>query len=157
MRCPFCREDNDKVLDSRTAQDGMAIRRRRLCLSCNRRFTTYESIERVILKVIKRDGARVPFDRNKIRVGLEKACWKRPISSEQIDDLVNRVEANVESKFDAEVDSQYLGEIVMQYLKDIDEIAYIRYASVYRQFRDVQEFMAELGNMMKEGAGSKSI
>ena len=100
MRCPFCREDNDKVIDSRTAQDGAAIRRRRLCLSCNRRFTTYESVEKNALKVVKRDGVRVPYDRAKLRSGIEKACWKRPVSSEQIDEMVARIESLVESRFD---------------------------------------------------------
>ncbi len=150
MRCPFCREDNDKVIDSRTAQEGAAIRRRRLCLSCNRRFTTYESIEKTALKVVKRDGTRIPYDRNKLRSGLEKACWKRPISAEQIDNIVSRIETLVESKFDAEVESRFLGEAVMEELKILDEIAYIRFASVYRQFKDVQEFVKGLGMILKQ-------
>lgn len=149
MRCPFCREDNDKVIDSRTAQDGGAIRRRRLCLSCNRRFTTYESVEKTALKVVKRDGTRVPYDRTKLRSGIEKACWKRPISAEQLDTLIARIESLVESRFDAEVETQFLGEAVMEELKRIDEIAYIRFASVYRQFKDVQEFVKGLEPILK--------
>ena len=149
MRCPFCREDNDKVIDSRTAQDGAAIRRRRLCLSCNRRFTTYESVEKNALKVVKRDGVRVPYDRAKLRSGIEKACWKRPISAEQIDEMIAKIESLVESKFDAEVDSRFLGEAVMEQLRAVDEIAYIRFASVYRQFKDVQEFVKGLDAILK--------
>ena len=149
MRCPFCREDNDKVIDSRTAQDGAAIRRRRLCLSCNRRFTTYESVEKNALKVVKRDGVRVPYDRAKLRSGIEKACWKRPISAEQIDERVARIDSLGESKFDAEVDSRVLGEAVMEQLRAVDEIAYIRFASVYRQFQDVQEFVKGLDAILK--------
>ena len=149
MRCPFCREDNDKVIDSRTAQDGAAIRRRRMCLSCNRRFTTYESVEKTALKVIKRDGVRVPYDRSKLRAGIEKACWKRPISAEQIDALIDRIEAMVETKFDAEVDSKFLGEAAMEQLLSIDEIAYIRFASVYLQFQDAREFVKGLDAVLK--------
>ena len=149
MRCPYCREDNDKVIDSRTAQDGAAIRRRRMCLSCNRRFTTYESVEKTALKVIKRDGVRVPYDRSKLRAGIEKACWKRPISAEQIDALIDRIEAMVETKFDAEVDSKFLGEAAMEQLLSIDEIAYIRFASVYLQFQDAREFVKGLDAVLK--------
>ena len=149
MRCPFCREDNDKVIDSRTAQDGAAIRRRRMCLSCNRRFTTYESVEKTALKVIKRDGVRVPYDRSKLRAGIEKACWKRPISAEQIDALIDRIESMVETKFDAEVDSKFLGEAAMEQLLSIDEIAYIRFASVYLQFQDAREFVKGLDAVLK--------
>lgn len=149
MRCPYCREDNDKVIDSRTAQDGAAIRRRRMCLSCNRRFTTYESVEKTALKVIKRDGVRVPYDRSKLRAGIEKACWKRPISAEQIDALIDRIESMVETKFDAEVDSKFLGEAAMEQLLSIDEIAYIRFASVYLQFQDAREFVKGLDAVLK--------
>ncbi len=149
MRCPYCREDNDKVIDSRTAQDGAAIRRRRMCLSCNRRFTTYESVEKTALKVIKRDGVRVPYDRSKLRAGIEKACWKRPISAEQIDALIDRIESMVETKFDSEVDSKFLGEAAMEQLLSIDEIAYIRFASVYLQFQDAHEFVKGLDAVLK--------
>ena len=149
MRCPYCREDNDKVIDSRTAQDGAAIRRRRMCLSCNRRFTTYESVEKTALKVIKRDGVRVPYDRSKLRAGIEKACWKRPISAEQIDALIERIESMVETKFDSEVDSKFLGEAAMEQLLSIDEIAYIRFASVYLQFQDAREFVKGLDAVLK--------
>ena len=149
MRCHYCREDNDKVIDSRTAQDGAAIRRRRMCLSCNRRFTTYESVEKTALKVIKRDGVRVPYDRSKLRAGIEKACWKRPISAEQIDALIDLIEAMVETKFDAEVDSKFLGEAAMEQLLSIDEIAYIRFASVYLQFQDAREFVKGLDAVLK--------
>lgn len=148
MKCPFCREDNDRVLDSRTSPDGFAIRRRRECLKCRRRFTTYERIEESPLKVVKKDGTRVPFDRDKIKKGLEKACWKRPISDVQIDAIVSSVEDDVYSQYDTEVPSRYLGEFVMARLRELDQVAFVRFASVYREFKDVKDFVEELGPML---------
>lgn len=143
MKCPRCQQDNDKVIDSRASADGIAIRRRRECLGCGRRFTTYERIESTI-KVVKKDQSREPFDRDKIKRGLEKACWKRPISDVQLDQVIAAVENDLESQFEAEVDSKQIGELVMQYLRDLDQVAYVRFASVYREFQDLNAFVKEL-------------
>ncbi len=140
MKCPYCRKDNDRVIDSRTSPDG-SIRRRRECNSCRRRFTTYERIEDRPMHVIKKDGVRVPFERDKIRAGVEKACWKRPVSAEQIEALLVEVENEIFSKFETEVESQYLGELIMEHLRQLDQIAYVRFASVYREFQDVNDFV----------------
>jgi transcriptional repressor NrdR len=150
MKCPFCQKDNDRVVDSRATEDGLAIRRRRECLDCRRRYTTYERLEGLTIKVIKKDGGRVPFDRGKIRAGLEKACWKRPITSDQIEAIVSAVENEVYGKFDSEVESDYLGELVMKHLRLLDQVAYVRFASVYREFQDVRDFVDELEPMLAE-------
>src|SRR5207248_4021542 len=150
MKCPFCRADNDKVIDSRSSQDGLAIRRRRECNSCNRRFTTYERPEETTIKVIKKDGSRVPFEREKIKRGLERACWKRPITTRQIEVTTAAIENDVYQHFDSEVESRELGEIVMRYLRDLDAVAFVRFASVYRQFNDVYDFFEELRPMLGE-------
>ncbi|HWA98415.1 MAG TPA: transcriptional regulator NrdR [Pirellulales bacterium] len=150
MNCPFCRVDNDRVIDSRASHDGFAIRRRRECLNCKRRYTTYERIEETALKVIKKDGTRAPFERDRIRRGLEKACWKRPISDEQIEGIVSAVEADAYANFDSEVPTQYLGELVMQHLRKIDQVAFVRFASVYREFKDVRDFVDELEPMLDD-------
>ena len=144
MRCPFCREDNDKVVDSRLSENGFAIRRRRLCLSCNRRYTTSERLLDIGLKVIKKNGILEPFDPQKIRAGLQKACWKRAISEEQIEKVISDVEQEVYSNFDMEIESGVLGEIVIEQLMKIDQVAYVRFASVYREFKDVKDFVEEL-------------
>ncbi len=150
MKCPFCRKDNDRVIDSRASEDGFAIRRRRECLDCRRRYTTYERIEDVVLKVVKKDGNRSPFDREKIKRGLERACWKRPISDTQIEAIVSEIEADVYGNFDTEVESQYLGEQVMKHLRILDQVAFVRFASVYREFQDVRDFVDELEPMLEE-------
>jgi transcriptional repressor NrdR len=150
MRCPNCGVDNDKVIDSRTSEDGFAIRRRRECMACGRRSTTYERLEEVEVKVVKKDGVREPFNREKIRSGLAKACWKRPISDAQIDALVSSVEAKIHSEHDAEISTSDLGDMVMDKLKDLDEVAYVRFASVYRRFKDVRDFVDELKPMLKQ-------
>lgn len=150
MKCPFCKHDNDRVIDSRPAQEGFAIRRRRECLKCRRRYSTYEQIEELNVKVIKKDGSRVSFERARIKEGLEKACWKRPISSEQIEAMVSAVENEVYSTFDSEVESRQVGELVMQQLRLLDQVAYVRFASVYREFQDVRDFAAELEPMLEE-------
>ncbi len=126
------------------------IRRRRECLACHRRYTTYERIEEPTIKVVKKDGSRVPFHRERIKAGLEKACWKRPISDEQIDDLVTRVEREVHGRFETEVDSRELGELVMRELRQLDQVAYVRFASVYREFTDVRDFVNELRPMLED-------
>lgn len=150
MKCPYCQVDQDRVLDSRASEDGFAIRRRRECLACKRRYTTYERVERNTIKVVKKDGNRVPFDRNKIKLGLEKACWKRPISDKQLEAIVTEVENHIETNCENEVDSRELGELVMRHLRDLDQVAYVRFASVYRQFEDVQDFVEELKPMLEE-------
>jgi transcriptional repressor NrdR len=150
MKCPHCQQDNDRVIDSRAAQDGMAIRRRRECLACRHRYTTYERPEAPSIKVVKKDGGRVPFDREKIRTGLEKACWKRPITSEQIEAIVAAVENEIQANGESEVDTEYLGEMVMKYLRLLDQVAYVRFASVYREFQDVRDFVEELEPMLAE-------
>lgn len=150
MKCPFCAADNDKVIDSRSNNDGFSIRRRRECLNCQRRFTTYEHVERPSIKVIKKDGIREPFDAEKIREGLEKACWKRPVSDDVIRDLIGAIERDVHDRFDAEVPAEAIGELVMQHLQQIDQVAYVRFASVYRQFEDVHDFVDELQPMLNQ-------
>ena len=144
MKCPFCRMDNDRVIDSRACQDGYAIRRRRECLKCKRRYTTYERIEESAIKVVKKDGSRVPFSREKIKSGLESACWKRPIADRDIERTVAAIENDVYSSFESEIDSRRLGELVMDHLRDLDEVAFVRFASVYRQFADAGDFVDEL-------------
>lgn len=149
MICPFCREGETKVVDSRASED-FTVRRRRECLDCGRRFTTYEKIEQTPIKVIKKDGSRVPFEPARIRIGLERACWKRPVSQEQMDDIINGVEADIYDNFEKEVPSQYIGEKVFDMLRDIDQVAFVRFASVYREFKDVNDFVEELGPMLRE-------
>ena len=153
MMCPFCRHAETKVIDSR-ASDQFVIRRRRECLSadCARRFTTYEKIEESPLKVIKKDGSRVPFDREKIRSGLEKACYKRPVSDDQLEAIISEVEADIYQNFEREVPSREVGEKVMDLLRDVDQVAFVRFASVYREFKDVNDFVGELEPMLRERA-----
>lgn len=151
MMCPFCRHGETKVIDSRAAEE-FVIRRRRECLNlkCGRRFTTYEKIEETPLKVVKKDGSRVPFDREKIRSGLEKACYKRPVSDEVIEKIISDVEADVYRNFDREVPSRYIGERVFNMLRTVDQVAFVRFASVYREFKDVNDFVDELEPMLRE-------
>jgi transcriptional repressor NrdR len=144
MRCPFCKQDNDKVIDSRSSNEGAVVRRRRECVACSRRYTTYERVEEAPFRVIKKDGSRVPFDRAKIMHGMERACEKRPVSSAELDQMTDRVEARVKEMFDTEVSSKVVGSLVMEELKKKDAVAYVRFASVYREFKDVSEFMTEL-------------
>lgn len=144
MKCPFCRDENDRVIDSRAIQEGFAIRRRRECLSCRRRYTTYERIEESTIKVVKKDGSRDPFSREKIQRGLERACWKRPISDRDIEQTVAAIENDVYTSFENEIDSRRLGELVMDHLRDLDEVAFVRFASVYREFADAGDFVKEL-------------
>jgi transcriptional repressor NrdR len=155
MKCPYCRADNDKVLDSRASQDGFAIRRRRECLACKHRYTTYERIEATTVKIVKKDGSREAFDHAKLKRGLEKACWKRPVGDDQLESIIASVENELESAFESEVESRHVGELVMQHLRDIDEVAYVRFASVYRQFKDVQDFVEELRPMLAEARAAK--
>lgn len=148
MMCPFCKHDETKVIDSRGSQE-FVIRRRRECLKCERRFTTYEKIEESPLKVVKKDGSRVPFDRTKIRDGIEKACWKRPVSEETIERIVSDIEVDLYENFEREVPSRYVGEKVMEALRQADQVAFVRFASVYRDFKDVTDFVEELEPMLR--------
>jgi transcriptional repressor NrdR len=155
MLCPFCRAGETKVIDSRACQD-FAIRRRRECLGCERRFTTYEKIES-LLNVIKKDGAREPFDREKIKRGIEKACYKRPVADEEIERIVSEVEMNVYETFEVEVPAEFVGERVVSALRSLDQIAYVRFASVYREFTDVNDFMQELQPMLRRPAQRRAL
>jgi len=158
MRCSYCGCKEDKVVDSRSIQEDRAIRRRRECLKCGKRFTTYEYIEEPSLMVIKRDGQRQAFDRKKILTGIMKACEKRPISIDKMEEIVIQVERLLQKKTGREVPSTKIGELVMDKLKSLDDVAYVRFASVYRQFRDVEQFMLELKDMLnKEKRKGKKI
>ncbi|UCC95646.1 MAG: transcriptional repressor NrdR [Candidatus Omnitrophota bacterium] len=148
MKCPFCNHNEDKVVDSRETSEGAAIRRRRECLNCNRRFTTYEFVEKTPLMVIKKDGRREPFNREKIIAGLLNACQKRPISMDKLEKLVGEVEAQIQKKFDREVESRHVGELVVERLAKLDDVAYVRFASVYRHFKDINQFMRELREIL---------
>lgn len=150
MRCPFCGHAEDRVIDSRPSEEGAAIRRRRECISCGSRFTTYEKIENLPLLVIKKDGTRQPFDREKLISGIIKSCEKRPVSTAQVENLVNAIEAQTQNALKREISSREIGEMVMEGLKNIDEVAYVRFASVYRQFRDVNSFLEELNEMLNK-------
>ena len=148
MKCPFCGYKEDKVVDSRATAEESAVRRRRECLKCGKRFTTYEYIEEVSLLVIKKDGRREAFDRKKILAGIIRACEKRPVSVEKMENVVVQVEHSIQKKNDREVSSSRIGELVMEKLKIIDDVAYVRFASVYRQFKDVGQFMVELRDIL---------
>ena len=149
MKCPFCNQDNTRVVDSRPADDNTAIRRRRMCDACGKRFTTYEKVETIPLIVIKKDQNREQFDRSKIEAGVLRACHKRPVSAEQIHRLVDDVETEVFNLEEREIPSSVFGEIVMDKLKDLEAVAYVRFASVYREFKDVNTFMDELKKILK--------
>ena len=151
MRCPFCKEDNDKVIDSRSSEVGRVIRRRRKCLACQKRFTTYERIEESVkLIVIKKDGSRIPFDRNKIIAGVQKACYKRPIPMQQIEQLAEEVEEDIFRLYGQEVKSEFIGEKTIELLEKLDKVAFVRFASVYREFQDVGEFISEVREVMQK-------
>ena len=149
MMCVFCRHDETKVIDTRMSES-FVIRRRRECLKCARRFTTHERVEESSMKVIKKYGSRVPFNREKLRIGLEKACYKRPISAEQIDEIVRDVESDVNDNFEKEVPSRYIGEKVFNRLRALDHVAFVRFASVYREFQDVRDFMQQVDTILRE-------
>ena len=153
MKCPFCGHQEDRVVDSRASAEGIAIRRRRECLGCSRRFTTYEHIEEQRLMIIKKDGRREPFDRHKLLSGLTRACEKRPISMEQLERLADEVEQDLSRHFDSEVPSPEIGERVMRRLHELDPVAYVRFASVYREFKDAEQFMREIKDVLaKKGS-----
>lgn len=155
MRCPFCKEDKDKVVDSRSSEGGRVVRRRRLCLSCRRRFTTYERVEEAVkLTVVKKDGSRIPYDRSKIIAGVQKACYKRPISMSQMEQLAEEVEEEVFRQTGNEVTSRFIGEETIKRLRDLDKVAYVRYASVYYEFADLEQFISEAQGLL-ERAGEQ--
>lgn len=144
MKCPFCNQDNTRVVDSRPVEDTNSIRRRRLCDACGRRFTTYEKVETIPLSVIKKDQTREQYDRTKIQDGILRACYKRPVPMERIEEMIDSIEAGIFSAGDREISSTKIGEIVMEHLRSLDAVAYVRFASVYREFKDVETFMTEL-------------
>jgi len=155
MRCPFCQDPENKVIDSRESHEGAVIRRRRECLQCHRRFTTYERVEELNPLIVKKDGRREGFDRDKMLAGLKKACEKRPVSLEQLDRVVTEIERKLQEAGEKEVPSTFLGEEVMRNLRRLDEVAYVRFASVYRSFRDIAEFMSELKELINEQGKGK--
>ena len=152
MKCPFCSHTEDRVIDSRSSNEDKSVRRRRECEKCKRRFTTYEYIEEVPIMVVKKDGRRESFDRNKIISGIVKACEKRPVSMEKIESIIDKVEKELQKSFDKEVKVKEIGELVMDHLHKIDEVAYVRFASVYRQFKDINQFMKELKGLLGKRA-----
>ncbi len=149
MKCPFCGNVKDKVVDSREGKNGAVIRRRRECLECHRRFTSYEKIEEIPYMVIKKDGSRESFDRNKVLSGMMKAIEKRPISIKTLEEIADEVEAMVQDSSDREIETNHIGNFIMEKLKELDKVAYVRFASVYRQFEDIDEFMAELKGLIE--------
>jgi len=153
MRCPFCKKEDSRVIDSRSADEGNSIRRRRECTGCGRRFTTYEVVEKMPLMVIKSDGRRVVFDRDKLLKGLVRSCDKRDIPAEEIVTLTDEIEREIRNTMDREVTTKHIGELVMEHLKDFDEVAYIRFASVYRKFADISMFKEELEELLREKRG----
>ncbi len=150
MKCPFCDELEDKVVDSRMAKEGEVIRRRRECLGCKRRYTTYERVEEILPVVVKKDGRRESFDRNKILIGLKKACEKRPISIGTIEAVTDRIEKRIQEMGETEIESRIVGEEVMKELHQLDQVAYVRFASVYREFKDIDQFMEELKTLAQQ-------
>jgi transcriptional repressor NrdR len=150
LKCPFCSYEESKVIDSRSTEDNMAIRRRRECLKCSKRYTTYEKVEDIPILVIKKDSSREYFDKSKIINGLIKACQKRPVSRKQVEEISDEIEKQLSNQMLTEVKSDYIGELIMDRLKFIDEVAYVRFASVYRQFKDINTFMEEIKNLMSD-------
>ena len=150
MKCPYCGAEESKVIDSRPTEDSERIRRRRECLSCHMRFTTYEVVETVPLVVVKKDSSREPFDRQKLLGGMLRACEKRPVSYKMLENAVDNIEQKLLSSYDREIPTAYIGELAMTELKKIDEVAYVRFASVYRQFKDINTFMSELSKLLSE-------
>ncbi len=150
MKCPYCGYKEDKVIDSRSSSDDTIIRRRRQCLKCGKRFTTYEKVEHIPLMVIKKDGRREEFDREKILNGIRKACEKRPVSIEKMEEIVNKVEAEIEKKNVREIPTRMIGQLVMKYLHKLDQVAYVRFASVYKEFKDIEEFKQALDKLLSK-------
>jgi transcriptional repressor NrdR len=156
MRCPFCKALEDKVVDSRMSEDGIVIRRRRECLTCGRRYTTVETVKEIRVRVIKKDGRREPFERKKILDGLLAACYKRPVAVGTLEDIAARIEREVLEGFDREVPSKYIGELAMKSLREVDNVAYVRFASVYREFKDAGEFLDALRPLLESGRAART-
>ncbi len=150
MKCPYCSFDEDKVIDSRPTDEGATIRRRRECLSCHKRYTTYEKVENMPIMVIKKDGSRQAYDREKVRKGILRACEKRSVSIDQIEKILDIIEGQINNSLEREVTSEFIGELVMEKLRELDEVAYVRFASVYRQFKDINTFMNELNKLLHD-------
>lgn len=150
MKCPFCSSEDSKVVDSRHSEDGLSIRRRRECLKCSKRFTTYETVESLPIMVVKKDGRRQTFDRNKVLAGMQRACEKRPVPIAKLEAAVTEIEQIVQNSLEREVDSEYIGQLAMERIKPLDEVSYVRFASVYRQFKDINSFMDELTKILEE-------
>lgn len=150
MKCPYCSFEESKVVDSRPTDEGERIRRRRECLNCTKRFTTYEVVETTPVMIIKRDNSREPYNREKLTNGIVRACEKRPVSLDDIDNIVDKVETKIQSTMDREISSKVVGEYTMEFLKSVDEVAYVRFVSVYRQFKDIHSFMEELNKLISE-------
>jgi transcriptional repressor NrdR len=157
MRCPYCKQDRDRVVDSRSASDGFVIRRRRECLGCERRYTTYERLEESPLRVVKKGGNRVAFDRSKIRIGIEKACEKRPVPADAIEEIVGRIEGAILERHEKEVPAKEIGRMVMEELRNLDQVAYVRFASVYREFKDVSQFIDELRPLLEKTTATQEV
>ena len=151
MKCPFCETNDTREIDSRPTEEGHAIRRRRVCDHCGKRFTTYEKVEELFFMVIKKDGSRETFDRSKVINGVIKACQKRPVTMAQIEKIVDEIERGLNNMMEKEIESKVIGEVIMAHLKELDEVAYVRFASVYRQFKDVNTFVAEIEKLLNDG------
>lgn len=150
MKCPYCADQEDKVIDSRPTDDGTTIRRRRECLRCHKRYTTYEKVESLPILVIKKDGSRQPYEREKLQKGILRACEKRNVSMDQLERLVDSIEAQIYNSLEREITTEFIGELVMEKLRDLDEVAYVRFASVYRHFKDINTFMSELSKLLEK-------
>jgi len=150
MKCPYCSCQEDKVIDSRPTDEGATIRRRRECLNCHKRFTTYEKVEHLPIMVIKKDGSREPYNRDKVRKGILRATEKRSVSADEIERMLDSIESHIYNSLEREVTSEFIGELVMEKLRELDEVAYVRFASVYRQFKDINTFMNELKKLLKD-------
>ncbi|TWT70350.1 transcriptional regulator NrdR [Crateriforma conspicua] len=153
MRCPFCHVDNDRVVDTRSVDDGYQVRRKRVCSNCHRRFVTLETMQQLGVRVVKREQTREPFDREKIRRGIERACSKRPITSSRIEKCVQGIEADIYASFDSEIPAEKIGDIVLAHLADLDPVAFIRFASVYREFDDADDFLQAISEVIGQGVG----
>jgi transcriptional repressor NrdR len=156
VQCPYCHEDDDRVVNSRPGADGSYVKRRRECNNCGRRYTTYERIEMSVLRIVKKDGSREDFSHEKLMAGLEKACYKRPVPAERIQQLASQVERELHQRYEGEAPSRAVGELVMRKLRELDQVAYIRFASVYREFTDVTDFVEEAGTVLRSAGGEAS-
>lgn len=156
MKCPFCDNDDTRVIDSRPTDEGQAIRRRRVCDKCGKRFTTYEKVEEIMFMVVKKDGSREMFDKSKVRNGIVNACKKRPVNTDQIEKIVADVERGLTNMMEKEITSTVIGEVILEHLRTLDEVAYVRFASVYRQYEDVSTFIKEINDLLENSSGQET-